>query len=231
MKNKNIDNVVWIIFLCMGILFFVISGVIYSADYIPEENRVETVATIESITEYDDDYDVLISYKVNNKKYIANLSSYSSSYYEGKEIVVYYDINNPAKIVDTTSIIVMLVFCGVGTVFIIIAVVFIALKYKRKRIIQNLKENGLILNAQYLYVKTNLLYRVNNRHPFNIYCESNELFDGQTHKFKSENIWYDPTNIINDNNINHFKVYVNPNNYKQYYMDISTVLGKDNKDK
>lgn len=214
-----------------GIIFFAISAPLYSENYISKENRLKTVATIIEIIGDDEDHNVLISYYANNKGYVTNLKSYNSSYYEGKEIIIYYDKNNPMNIIDTESLIPVIILRCFGSVFILISMIILAFKFRRKRIMQNLKENGLILNAKYLYVKTNIVYNVNNKHPFNIYCESNQLFDGLTHKFKSENIWNDPTKIIEDNNIKHFKVYVNPNNYKQYYMDISILLEKGYKDK
>jgi hypothetical protein len=230
-KNKIVNNFIWILFLAIGTAFLMVSLVLYKTNYIPKESREKTIATIINIMEYDDEHNVLISYKVNNQTYFARLDFYSSSYYEGKEIDIYYDINNLTKIMDTSYIVLFLIFFGVGTMFILIAIMLITSKLIRKRIMHNLKENGLLLNAQYLYVKTNMLYSVNNRHPFNIYCESSQLFDGKIHRFKSENIWDDPTKIINDKDIKYFKIYVNPKNYKQYYMDIDIVLENLKKDK
>ena len=87
-----------------------------------------------------------------------------------------------------------------------------------------LRETGNIVNAKYLSTQINKNYTVNNRHPYNIVCEWDNSIDGKKYIFKSKNIWIDPENLIKDRNIKTFIVYINSNNFKQYYVDVDMLL-------
>lgn len=219
-KNKIYENLVWIIFMSIGTVFLVGSGLVYSFFVIPKEDRVECIATIMDIYEENDKYNISIMYDVDGVIYENTLNYYDSSYFVGRDVTIYYDRKDPSRISETDIFEVLYVFGGIGGVFLT-ASLFILFFIKRdKNLIIKLKETGYVVNAKYLNSKINKNYVVNNKHPYNVICEWDNSMDGKKHTFKSKNIWTDPEKIIKDKNIKTFKVYYNPKNLKQYYMDI-----------
>ena len=225
MKNRFLDNIVWIILLFIGSLYLIISCILYTTGTIPFQNREKAAAIITSIEEMDeDDYKILVSYVIDGNIYNSKLNTYSSSYYEGKEITIYYDKTNPVSIADTDIDIIAIIFGGVGIYAIAIAIIIIIFKLRKKQLIIKLKETGYITNAKYLRTSINALFTVNGKHPYKIICEMDNSIDGKTHEICSKNIWYNPEKIIKERNIKSFRVYYNPNNLKQYYMDVDMYL-------
>lgn len=216
MKRNNETKIVYIIFMIIGVIFILISNFLFNFSIIKKENIRETTALITDIT-YDEE--VLILYEVDGIIYERYLNSYSSSYYEGQEIIIKYDVTNPEVIMDGTNKTISYIFGGMGALFLLIAIITIICLRHRNNMIAKLKETGNIVNAKYLLTKVNKNYTVNNKHPYNIFCEWDGM-DGKKHIFKSDNIWVDPEKIIKDRNIKTFRVYFNPNNIKQYYVEV-----------
>lgn len=88
---------------------------------------------------------------------------------------------------------------------------------------KQLRENGEIIYAKYLDTKINRSYSVNNIYPYNIICEWNNPQDNKKYIFKSENIWFNPENIIQERNIKTFPVYINKNKIEEYLVDIENI--------
>lgn len=226
MANKT-EKLVWLIFTVIGAIFLIV-GMIICLPMLNRENKIETTGVITGISTYrygkgNSTYHILVSYKVNGEEYESNLKGYSSDFYEGKEIEIYYDKNNPAQIGSNTLDLIMLIFPGIGLVFILVGGIGIGRKINRKRITKKLKENGEKIYATYIETRINRAYSVNKRYPYNIICEWNNLEDNQKYLLKSENIWIDPENIIEEKQIKTFPVYRNPKKRKQYYVDITEV--------
>lgn len=219
MKKDKENKILYIIFAVIGVIFILISNFLFNFSIIKEENIRETNAVILDIN----DEDVLILYRVDGILYKQYLNSYSSSYYEGQEIVIKYDATNPEVIMDDTNKIISYVFGGVGALFLLISIIIIICVRYRNNMIAKLKETGYIINATYLSTKVNKNYTVNNKHPYNIFCEWNGM-DGKKHIFKSDNIWVDPEKIIKERNIKTFRVYFNPNKIKQYYVEVDMLI-------
>ncbi len=209
MKENKLENLIWIIFASMGAIFVIIGLVIFS-NVFNYTNKVDTVGTITEISSYRNtnhnrNHEVYVSYTVEGKEYESILNSYSSSFYEGKEIEIYYDKDNPSKIGVKSLDLLFLIFPGIGLIFIIIGGTGILVKINKKRL-----DIETVLNTS---------YRVNGRHPYNIICEWNNPLDGNKYIFKSKNIWINPENIIEEKNIQQFPVYID-NNKKKYTIDI-----------
>ena len=100
MKIRTLENLIWILFFIIGLLFTVIGAVI-GVNTLNYENKVDTMGTITRIEYYtaiDGDRleNVYVSYYVEQKQYESKLTGYSSDFYEGKEIDIYYDKNRYA---------------------------------------------------------------------------------------------------------------------------------------
>ena len=124
MKIRTLENLIWILFFIIGLLFTVIGAVI-GVNTLNYENKVDTMGTITRIEYYTDiDGDrlenVYVSYYVEQKQYESKLTGYSSDFYEGKEINIYYDKNNPNEIGVKSLDLLFLIFPGIGLIFLII---------------------------------------------------------------------------------------------------------------
>lgn len=229
MKNKNnIVNFVFAFFSLIGFIFFSLGIVLFFTLSIDKEDRVYTTAIIERIDQYrdsdgDTSYDVFVSYIVDDKKYIEELNSYSSSYREGKEIEVYYDKNNPNKVRTNGFEFGFLIFSGLGLIFVVIGISGIVKGILKKKKEKELKQTGMIIEAEYVTTLVNRNFEVNGENPYNIICKFYNYNTNQFEEIKSDNLWFNPEPAIMQNNITKFKVYVNPNNLSEYFIDTSEI--------
>ncbi len=227
MKKNNVENLIWILFAIIGGIF-VISGLILSRSILNYDNKIDTVGTITKISSYYGDdsrnREVYVSYVVDKERYEARLNSYSSSFYEGKEIDIYYDKDDPSKIGVKSLDLLILILPGIGLIFLSIGGGGIIVKINKVKLEKKLKENGELIYADYVETVLNTSYRVNGRCPYNIIVEWNNPLDGEIYTFKSKNIWRDPENIISKRNIKQFPVYVDSSNKKKYVIDIDILL-------
>jgi len=228
-KRENFINIVWLIFTIMGIIFLVV-GIFFSYQTLiaSKDNKVETTGKITQIIPYrttsrDRGYDVYVSYVVEGQEYESRLNAYSSSFYEGKEIEIYYNKNNPHEIGSSSLDLLVLMFPAMGLLFAMIGGTGLFVKINKKRNMRKLKETGDIIHAKYVETIRNTAYAVNGMHPYNIVCEWNNPSDGKKYLFKSENIWANPEKIIEERNIETFPVYINPENMKKYAIDIDSI--------
>ena len=95
--------VVFIIGLVLAIRFVVIAPI----------NKGKTTATILEETNY-----TKVKYIVNGKTYIKKYNVYASSYYEGKQIKIYYDKNDPSDSFIANIRYLWLIFPGVGVILL-----------------------------------------------------------------------------------------------------------------
>lgn len=224
---KKFENLIWWIFFGIGMIFVVI-GIFISLYVFNYENKIDTTGVITEINTYrgrdnEKKYDVQVAYEVKGKEYESSLNVYSSSFYEGKEIDIYYDKNNPNKIGVKSLDFVFLIFPGIGIIFALIGGIGLIVKYNKKKISKKLKEHGDLIYADYVQTAINTTYRVNGRHPYNIICEWDNPEDGKKYILKSQNIWFNPSSIIEQKNIKSFPVYINLNNKKQYVIDTEII--------
>ena len=205
MKENKLENLIWIIFASIGAIFVII-GLVVFGNIFNYANKVDTVGTITEISSYRNtnhnrNHEVYVSYTVEGKEYESILNSYSSSFYEGKEIKIYYDKDNPSKIGVKSLDLLFLIFPGIGLIFLIIGGTGILVKINKRKLEKRLKENGELIYANYVETVLNTSYRVNGKCPYNIICEWNNPLDNNKYIFKSKNIWINPENIIKEKNI------------------------------
>lgn len=227
MKVNKVENLVWIIFTIIGAIFFIV-GVGICLNVLNKEDKVETVGVITEMAPYrsgnsDTSYHVWVAYQVEGKEYESKLNGYSSDFYKGKEIEIYYEKNNPSKIGVKSLDLLVLIFPGMGFLFMTIGGIGIFVKLNKKRRKEQLKEKGELIYANYTETILNRAYTVNGRNPYNIICEWNNPSDSKKYLFRSENIWINPEDIIQERNIKTFPVYINPNKIEHYFIDVGEI--------
>lgn len=216
MKN-NSEKIVFAVFFFIG-MFFVITGIIIKLTIFNFNNKIETIGEIVRIS---DDY-FYVSYEVDDREYVSKINGSNSDYYVGKDIVIYYNPDNPRKIIDRDSRIIYFIFIGMGSLFALGGCTYFVVNIRKNNKRKHLRETGSIIYADYVETRINAFITVNGKHPYNIICEYTH-YDGQRHKFKSQNLWYDPSNIINEKSITRFPVFVNLDNLKEYVIDTKEI--------
>lgn len=126
-KMDRVENLIWIIFSILGSVFLVI-GLGVCSNIFNKDNKVETIGTISNMYSYrnsdgDTNYNVFVTYIVDGVEYESRLNGYSSNFYEGKRIKIYYDKNNPNKIGSESLDLLFLLFPGIGFIFAMIGII------------------------------------------------------------------------------------------------------------
>ncbi|PKH22382.1 hypothetical protein CIG19_13855 [Enterobacterales bacterium CwR94] len=83
---------------------------------------------------------------------------------------------------------------------------------------RDLVRTGKPLTARITDVERNESVSINGRSPWRIVCQWSNAENNKIHVFKSANFYYDPTDYIQGDTMT---VYVDHNNFKKYYVDIS----------
>lgn len=223
MKDNKKETLMWIIFAIVGAIFVAV-GLILFGSVFNSANKVETTGIITRISlsgsPENESYKVYVSYVVKGDEYESILNGYSSSFYEGKEVEIYYDKDNPNKIGMKSLDLLILIVPGIGLIFLIIGGTGILLKVSKKKLEKRLKKDGKLIYADYDETIINTSYSINGRHPYKIICEWINPVDNEEYMFKSRNIWINPEDIIEERNIKQFPVYIDKNNKKKYVVDI-----------
>ena len=116
-----------------------------------------------------------------------------------------------------------LMFPGIGVLFAGIGGAGLFVKWRKKKREEKLREDGDVIYGDYVETRLNTSYSVNNRHPYNIICEWYNVEDGKTYIFKSNNMWMNPENKIEEQNITTFPIYIDLEDKKNYMVDIDSL--------
>jgi len=224
---NKIEKVIMTVFILIGLIFIISGVLIFKASENFKKNGIETTAVITDIVRYNDESSVYIKYIVNDKEYNQKLNYYTSNMHIGQTLKIYYDSDNPNRIQSTGGTVVLVaVFGGIGGVFFLIGIIVLGVNVRRKKLNKRLVENGRKIYADLYEIVINGSYRVNRRHPYNITCKWQDKSSGILYLFKSENIWFDPSSIIEEKNITKLPVYVDENDFKKYYVEIDSIVEK-----
>ena len=176
-------------------------------------------------------YKHVFEFSTKNGESINITSSSSSnppSYSVGEAVEVLYVEASPseAKINSFFSLWAIPIILGVlGSVFFIISSWKITYSNIKEKRIRRLKETGLSILASYQSVELNRSLEINERNPYQIHTQWINPTTSKVHIFKSENIWFNPSEyIVSD----HLTVYVDQDNLKKYYVDITFLPGLAN---
>jgi len=151
--------------------------------------------------------------------FVSKTGSGRSKYDVEDEVEIRYDPSDPshAEINSFFRIWMLPVILGaMGLVFFLIGGGLVLTRWKNKKKRQRLMFDGTRIQTKFVEVEKNTNLTVNGKHPYRIitnYEKNDELY-----VFKSENIWFNPSQFITTEEID---VYVDPMEMKKYYMDIS----------
>ncbi len=210
----------------LGILFGAFSLYTNTQDFL--KNALTTNGTVvELISSRSSDstiYRPVVEFKTQDDKlieFISSSGSNPSSYSKGEIVEVLYQKSSPeqAKISGFFSLWSgPVILGGLGTVFFIVGFSIIFFGNLKDKKIKYLKRNGIPVRAKFQSVEINDSLEVNDRNPYQICVQWKNPTTSELHVFNSENIWFDPTVHISNEEIT---VLIERNNPKKYYVDIS----------
>lgn len=118
------------------------------------------------------------------------------------------------------NIIFLSVYGSMGLIFLAIGLVFLVIKIRRKQRCNRLLQSGSYIMAEIAETKINYNVRINGKSPYVVECQYWDMA-GNVHIFKSRCLYFNPESLFKDRMV---RVYVEGDNYKNYYVDIDEVL-------
>jgi hypothetical protein len=154
-------------------------------------------------------------------EFISSSGSNPPSYPEGEKVELLYLPAEPesAQINDFFSLWAgSIILGGLGGVFFVIgAGIFLVPMLKGKKN-DFLREQGTPIETEFQSVALNRAVAVNGNCPFQVVTQWKNPATSEIHIFKSDNLWYDPSQYIRNKWI---RVFIDRNNPKRYYVDLS----------
>lgn len=216
------------IFGGVGLLFAVIGFTFLYNNYIFVSTARNTQGIVVSIERHtgskgSSTYHPVVKFYPENLEeftFTSEIGSNPAPYKVNQQLNVKYDPENPSNAkIDSFSELWMLpgIFTTIGTVFFLIAVATVLGQINANKQKIWLLKNGSPIDTKFVTTFYGNI-KVNGQSSIQIKTQWLNPKDNLLYEFNSENLWFDPTDFIKDNTI---KVYIDPNNPKKYYMDIS----------
>ena len=157
----------------------------------------------------------------NLTEFKSSVGSSSPSYSRGDLVEILYLPAAPeqAKINSFSSLWMgTLIVGGLGLVFFLVGFAMFMAGSLGRRKADYLMQHGTPVSSQFQSVEQNTAISVNGRHPYRVLAQWQNPSTSEIHVFQSNNLWFDPTNYLEDNAIT---VYLEKDNPKKYHMDLS----------
>ena len=111
----------------------------------------------------------------------------------------------------------------IGILLVPVTFVIKHLYQRKKQIEQDLTLSGDKVYAVLKEIRRTEKMDSNGNHPYFIVCSWVDPATQKEYLFKSREIWFNPSEIINLNNISTFAVYMDKKNIEMYYVDINVL--------
>ncbi len=219
MKKFSFDLVLWGLFAGIGATLL-IAGLCFYLPLLPNRSQGNATATITHM----DNSRTYVTYTVDGTDYCSDFGGTSSSYQVGKEVPIYYELEDPSRIGNRAMDALFLILPGIGLFFLLLGGGGLAFLSRKRGMAKWLRQNGRQVHGEYVETRINLSYTVGNRHPYKVICRWQNPLDGKIYLYKSENLWTNPAPLIHSRNIQYFPIYLDPNKPKKYTMDVSALL-------
>ena len=223
------------IFLVVGAIFSAVGITMALADSGFRERAEEITAEITGISSYrasdgDRRHNVYVTYQYDGRVYEdIELNFYRSGMYEGQEIPLLCDPENPGHVKSPGGMLLLeIVFLLIGILFMGIALVFIAVFRNKARRRKKILSSGKRLSAIVEQIAVNTRYVMNGRNPYQIYCYYRDEYKDVIYRFKSEDLWINPNVVLQPGDT--IDVYVDGEDYSRYHVDAESILDKKVKD-
>ncbi len=229
MKKDYFSYVFSGIFGVVGVILVIVSICVGMSGMKFDETAVKITGTIVNVESYRDmDGDrhhvAYVDYEYQGKKYRnIKLGTYTNGMYEGKEIDLKIDPENPGRVRTLHGNKIVTIILGIiGSVFVLASITTLITTVKKEAKKKELRQQGRCIYAIVERVDVNYSYTVNSKHPFVVYCNYQDEYSGVMYKFKSDNLWTNPYPFLQQGS--EVRVLVNSQDYSQYYVDVESSL-------
>ncbi len=138
-RSKEGDWLFGLAFMIVGLLFATVGIYLVAQDMDKDDGRIYTTATIIEIQEdvnfrgddFETDYTVFVVYSVDGEAVLAQLSDYASGYHEGKEIEIYYYLDDLTYVSIKRSPFMLIFPLFLGLIFVCVGALFLP-RYRKK---------------------------------------------------------------------------------------------------
>lgn len=153
-------------------------------------------------------------------EFTGGIGSNPSSYKRNQKVKVIYDAANPEKArIDSffETALFPLVFSGMGGIFLAIGLGFLISGIRNKRNDEWLRLFGKQVTAKITGVEYDTSFKVNGQSPWRITAQWHNPNTNEVHVFRSDHIWFNPSQYITGEEIT---VLIDPKNPKKYDVDL-----------
>lgn len=231
MKKNKTSIMIFSIFAVIGILLIAGAIILFVNGMRFRQSAVSITGEIEDILySYDSDgeidHEVFVTYTFEGKTYdMVRISEYSSNMYIGKSITLLCDPENPGNVkIESSIFFVFITLMIMGIISFCIGAVPCIISLKKSHRAKYLLAHGRVLCGTVEHVDLNRSYRVNGRHPFVIYCAWKDEYSDTLYRFKSDNLWTDPSHAFPEGS--EIDIYVDRNDFGKYYVDVEHKLSQ-----
>lgn len=230
MKQKKAVMILLVIFAIVGIIFAILGGRLLQSAIKLQKTAIKTEAVITDIeTKRDSDGDithtVYVEFDANGETYYGKSNFYHSGMHIGEKTTVYYNPKDPNHFTGSGNIFGSVMFVIIGSIFVAIGFGGLLNGVCKTNTKKKLRENGEKIYADFDHVEVNDMFEMNGKNPFVVICQYIHP-NGENMEFKSENLWENPTEKIEQNDIKKFPVYVDLENPKKYYLSLEEITTK-----
>lgn len=169
-------------------------------------------------------YRPVVEFKIKDGSIIEFTSSTGSnppSYSKGEIVEVLYLESHPEEAAINGFFSLWggsVIVAGLGAVFFLVGSMILLWGGLKDKKVEYLRKNWFPVKAKFQSVEINSSVEVNGRRPYIICAQWKNPATSEVHLFSSENIWFDPTDYINADELT---VLIERDNPKKYYVDIS----------
>jgi hypothetical protein len=157
-------------------------------------------------------------------EFTSSVGTSPPSYSIGEKVEIRYLSNEPKNAIINNFLtlwLTPLIFSGIGIVFILIGGGFATSLFfiqQKERNDEYLKQYGTTIETELQDIQINRNLTVNRMHPYHIFTQWQNPNSSEILIFRSNNIWFDPSDYLQDRKIT---VFIDQNNPKNYYVDLS----------
>jgi len=219
--NKMVKSFGWL-FLVVGFIMLVVGGIFYFNDMGLKDKYIKTDAKIINI--YKEKSSIDVEFYVERKRYFGGINYYNASMKVEGKVPVYYNPKDPNDFYYGGFMLANYIVLGVGGILAIVGFVLLAALSGNKKKYKKIKKYNCVIHAAIIKVRPNIDVYVKGKNPYVLEASYLNHIDGRHYYFKSENIWYDISLIIQRASIRTVPVYVNPKDFTEYYIDMEPIL-------
>lgn len=235
MKKDRFLTIFFTIFAVIGIGLLISAVLVFANGMRFRQSAVKVTGEIVDIMigyngysgrHRDIEHEVFVTYTFEGETYErVLLQEYNSNMYVGKSITLFCDPKNPRKIrTETGFYLAVILLGGMGLTFSSVGIIPMLFTAKKKQKRKRLLANGRILHATVERVDWNTNITVNGQNPYVIYCSWKDEYTDVLYRFKSDNLWTDPSFIFDSGS--EINVYVDGKDFSKYYVDAERGLAQ-----